>query len=385
MSVLPNRSRLSGLSFIDPQDDPSWTSVRVPASSPVPLESSAPTSVDSERALAALQVLGAGASWSLAGWLAQTHATSLLVVADGQIVHEWYAEGVDASTRFLGASMSKSALAHLVGRAVRAGSLRLDDRVVEHVPELAGSGYEGSRVLDVLTMTTGVQWVEDHRDPQSLASRLLSCFALGGDSRELLTSIRPAVAPGARFVYNTADSQVLDWVRERVTGRSFTDDLELLWRDLGCTDDAVVGVDGRGVALGGGAIAATARDWAKVALLAVDGTTAGVRILDRSWIDAAGRPAYPFCAPGRLPSSITTHAGFGYHWWPLDDRGVRLTADGSRGQFACADRDSGAVIVKTSLWPYEDPLVDRQCRDLSYLGLHALLDCMDSITTEKKN
>ena len=42
------------------------------------------------------------------------------------------------------------------------------------------------RVRDVLTMTTGVDWVEDHRDPDSLASRLLGCFAAGGDSRALL-------------------------------------------------------------------------------------------------------------------------------------------------------------------------------------------------------
>jgi hypothetical protein len=31
-------------------------------------------------------------------------------------------------------------------------------------------------------------------------------------------------------------------------------------------------------------------------------------------------------------------------------------------------------VVKTSRWPYDDFLVDRQARDLSYLGLHALLD-----------
>jgi hypothetical protein len=79
---------------------------------------------------------------------------------------------------------------------------------------------------------------------------------------------------------------------------------------------------------------------------------------------------------GRLPSSITTHAGFGYHWWLMDDEGRRLTADGSRGQFAAADRRTGAVVVKTSLWPYDDFLVDRQARDLSYLGLHALLDAV---------
>ena len=93
-------------------------------------------------------------------------------------------------------------------------------------------------------------------------------------------------------------------------------------------------------------------------------------------MEAAARAAYPFLAVGRLPSSITTHAGFGYHWWPLDDAGDRVTADGSRGQFAAADRRTGAVVVKTSQWPYDDFLVDRQARDLSYLGLHALLDAV---------
>ena len=128
-----------------------------------------------------------------------------------------------------------------------------------------------------------------------------------------------------------------------------------------------------GVALAGGGLAATARDWARVALLAVDGCgPGGERLLDRDWVEAAARPAYPFLAVGRLPSSITTHAGFGYHWWPMDDAGHRVTADGSRGQFACADRRTGAVVVKTSQWPYDDFLVDRQARDLSYLGLHAL-------------
>jgi CubicO group peptidase (beta-lactamase class C family) len=298
------------------------------------------------------------------------------------LVHEWYADGLDAGTLFLGASMTKSVLAHLVGRAVRDGALALTDAVIGHVPELAGTGYDGTTVLDVLTMTTGVDWVEDHRDPDSPASRLLGCFATGaqaGDqSRALLRSVRPGAPPGTRFAYSTADSQVLDWVRERPTGLSYADDVARLWQALGCTHDAYVAVDGTGVALAGGGLAATARDWARVARLAVDGRSdtgdRGERLLDADWVEAAARPAYPFLAVGRLPSSITTHAGFGYHWWPMDDAGRRLTADGSRGQFACADRRTGAVVVKTSQWPYDDFLVDRQARDLSYLGLHALLE-----------
>ena len=61
--------------------------------------------------------------------------------------------------------------------------------------------------------------------------------------------------------------------------------------------------------------------------------------------------------------------------------GRRVTADGSRGQFAAVDRSTGSVVVKTSLWPYDDPWADRHFRDLGYLGLHALLDTTDAART----
>ncbi len=212
----------------------------------------------------------------------------------------------------------------------------MDDEVRAHVPELRGTGYDGTRVADVLTMTTGVDWVEDHRDPDSLASALLGCFAEGGDSRALLGRVRPGVAPGTRWSYCTADSQVLDWVRERATGRSFVEDLALMWADLGCTDDAVVGVDGHGVALAGGALAATARDWTRLGLLAATGTSwDGQRLHDPGWTADAGRPAYPFTAPGRLPSTISAHVGFGR---PLVAARRRRTASRCRRQPGPDDR-----------------------------------------------
>ncbi|QIG44733.1 serine hydrolase [Nocardioides anomalus] len=366
-------TRLGSLTFTDPHHEPAYRHATVPATAPRALPAEArPLEVD---------VVGAGRVRGLSDWLSETWATSLVVVEDDRVVHEWYADGLGPDTLFLGASMTKSVLSHLVGRAVRAGALATTDPVTSHVPDLEGGGYAGTTVLDLLTMTTGVDWVEDHRDPDSLASRLLARFP-DGDSRALLREVRSGVAPGTRFSYNTADSQVLDWVRERATGVAYADDVAALWAELGCTHDAVVGVDGTGVALAGGALAATSRDWAKVALLAVDGRADdGAPVLDPDWVQAAARPAYPFLGVGRLPSSITSFAGFGHHWWPMDATGRRLTADGSRGQFACADRVSRAVVVKTSLWPYDDFLVDRQARDLSYLGLHALLDAVPSRTS----
>ena len=365
--MAPGRpSRLAGLELVNPHLSPGGSL----ASSPVVVPARGGAPFDVAPGALDVEVAGAGTTFSLPEWNAATTGTALLVLVDGRLAHEWYADGLGPTDLFLGASMTKSALAHLVGRAVTDGSLRMQDRVVDHVPELAGSGYERCSVLDVATMTSGVDWVEDHRDPDSRASRLTACFGGdGGDSRTLLTTIGPRSEPGRRWEYCTADSQVLDWVRERATGSTYPEALGELWVALGCTTDAVVGTDPAGVAMAGGGLAATAADWARIGLLQVDGTAGGVRLLDADWVDGSCTPDRSFLRPGRLPSSITTHAGFGRHWWPLDDGGRRVTADGSRGQFAYVDRDRRVVVVKTSRWPYEDWLADRQCRDLSYLGL----------------
>lgn len=367
---------LGGLDFVNPQLSGSGLGrhhsvVRASAAAPLPTE------------LRTLEVrfAGAGRVFDLAEFVTSTSTTSLLVVADGTVVHEWYAAGLGSTDLFLGASMTKSVLACLVGQAVDAGALDLDDLVTRHVPELDGSGYTRVTLRQVMSMTSGLDWVEDHRDPTSYASRLLTGFTSGsGGSRELLGAVPPRFAPGTRYAYCTADSQVLDWVRERATGQNYAAALAGLWRDLGCTADAVVGLDAAaddgGVALAGGSLAATSRDWARIGLLQVDGRFGGRRLLSPEWVQTSSVPPLDFLRPGRLPSTITTHAGFGLHWWPLDDTGRRVTADGSRGQFVYVDRDTRVVVVKTSDWPY-DEATDRQCRDLSYLALPAIARAAD--------
>jgi CubicO group peptidase (beta-lactamase class C family) len=354
------------MAFIDPQLAGERSYVTVHASRPQPLARDL-------RPLSAV-IPGAGSSRDLEAWVTETHTTALMVLdgplGEGTVVHEWYADDVTPESLLLGASMTKSVLAHLVGSAVAAGALRLEDAVTQHVPELAGSGYARCSVEHVLTMTSGTDWVEDHRDPTGPASRLLACFAdEGGSSRDLLVGVAQKDPPGTQWEYNTADSQVLDWVRERATGKTYAEELTELWRVLGCVTDAVVGVDAEGVALAGGALAACAEDWLRLAALQLTGTAYDERVLDPDWVRRSSTPMAPWLEPGRLPSSITTHAGFGYHWWPLVPDGVRVTSDGSRGQYGYVDRELGVAVLKTSLAPYDDWLVDRQQRDLSYLGL----------------
>ncbi len=332
-----------------------------------------------ERPLQA-RIVGAGRELGLEDFLAVTSSTSCVVVVDGHLVHEWYAEGVSADDRLLGNSATKSALALLTGVAVSRGALPdLDVPVRELVPELTAGGYADVTVRQVLTMTSGVGWVEDYHDPDSAASALIGRWREGrGSTRELLPAVPAGDPPGTRYAYCSPDSMVLDWVRERATGTTYPEALAELWRTIGAEQAAVVGLDAPaeagGVAMAAAALAVTARDWARIGWLQVDGTWDGRSVVDRDWVDASSRSERPFLRPGRLPSTITTHAGFGYHWWPTTDDGSCLMADGMRGQFVYVDRPRRTVVVKTSAWPYADPWWDRQCRDLCYLGLPAVAE-----------
>jgi len=329
---------LATLAFVNPHLGSGWTYRRVAATDPRPL----PTA---ERPI------------DLAEFHARTATTAFAVLVDGVLVHAWYAEGLGPRDLFLGASASKSILAHLVGRA----GVDLDAPVDAYVPELRG--YRGVPVRDLARMTSGVDWVEDHRDPDGPAAALVGVFAAGGSSRALLAGVGPRHPPGTHYAYCTADTQVLDWVRERATGADFREALGDLWRALGCTEDAMVAVDGDGVALAGGGVAAAAADWARVGLLQIEG----------AWADVSSRPSLPFLRPGDLPAPLSTHVGFGYHWWPLDDEGTCVAADGSRGQFVYVDRPRRTVVVKTSAWPYGDAAHDAHCRDLTYRTLPTIV------------
>jgi CubicO group peptidase (beta-lactamase class C family) len=325
-------------------------------------------------------VAGAGRTMSLDEFLAVTVSTALLVVVDGVLVHEQYFLGTAAGDRLLGFSATKSALALLVGQAVGDGRLPgLDTPVTDLVPELSGSGYAGVSLRQLLTMTSGVGWREDYHDPDSPASQLLRRWRGGaGGLRAALLEIPAGDPPGSRYAYCTPDSLALDWARERATGERFQAALARLWVAVEAERPAIVGLDQParqgGVAMAGGSLAATARDWARIGMLQIDGRWRGRQLVRHSWVQASSRPEREFLAPGRLPSTITTHAGFGYHWWPLDLAGEHVMADGMRGQFVYVDRPRRIVVVKTSAWPYADPWQDRQCRDLCYLALPAIAD-----------
>lgn len=74
----------------------------------------------------------------------------------------------DCQTHFNSYSMSKSINSILVGLGLQDRYIRsVDDPVVKYLPELRGSGYDGTSLKDLLEMRSGVAWDDNFFAPDT--------------------------------------------------------------------------------------------------------------------------------------------------------------------------------------------------------------------------
>jgi CubicO group peptidase (beta-lactamase class C family) len=290
-----------------------------------------------------------GARIDTTSFLALTDTTGLIVIKDDKIVFEHYFRGTDAHTRTIAWSVSKAFVSALVGIAVGEGKIHsVGDPVTQYVPELAGSGYDGVRIKDVLQMSSGARWNEDYSDPRSDVVRFGHAVAFGQSLNAFAATLPREHAPGTYLRYNSMDTQVLSMVLRRATGTSLANYLATrLWQPLGMQDDAYFLTDRNGVEFAAGGLNATLRDYARLGLLyAHYGNWHGVQIVPAEWVRASITPDAPQLMPGRRASS-TEIWGYGYHWWIPDLRGDYV-AVGIFNQFIYVDPRERLVIVKSS-------------------------------------
>ena len=284
-----------------------------------------------------------------------TFTNALLVIRDGRIVFEDYRNKSDEHTRFISFSMAKTITAMLVGIALDQGKITsLDDPVTKYLPELAGSGYDGATIRQVMQMRSGVDYQEryDFGDNPSFAGKLheqaivLNRMRFADGARETTR----ANAPGSTFNYSTLDTFVIGWLLERATGMelaAFTQ--RHLWEPLGAEADGfwlADGPPGYGRELSGMGYNATLRDFGRLGQLLLDGGKRGdAQILPAGWVAEMTRMAP---TGGPMP-------GYGLFTWQVDDEPGAFSAVGLAGQFIYVHPQSRTVIVKLSYYPPAEP------------------------------
>lgn len=285
-------------------------------------------------------------------FLERTYTNALLVMKDGRIVAEVYRNNTDERTRFIGWSMTKSITSILIGCALAERRIEsLDDPVTRYLPELAGGGYDGVTIRQILQMRSGVDYEEryDFENP-GVAARNHERALVRNVARfaDVARTIGRAHPPGTVWAYKTLDTAVLGWLLEKVTGGTVSAyTAKCLWEPLGAEADGFYIMDGppgEGREFSGAGFNATLRDYARIGQMMLEGGVAdGRRIVSEEWVRESTRPAEP---KGPWP-------GYGYQWWLVDGTAA-FQAIGLQGQYIYVDPASRTVIVKLSHFPPGD-------------------------------
>jgi CubicO group peptidase (beta-lactamase class C family) len=229
---------------------------------------------------------------------------ALVVVYDGRIVAERYAEGFNAAMPLIGWSMSKSAVNALVGLRVKDGKLALSDTAL--MPQWQGEDDSRRAItLDqLMRMTSGLAFDETYGGTQSDVVQMLF---VKGDKAAFAADQPLVYPPGTHWAYSSGTTTILS----AILRRSFANEhdylgypLERLFGPLGMRS-AVLEPDASGTFAASSFLYASARDFARLGLLFMhDGVWEGTRLLPEGWV-----------AYSRKPTVLSPRGEYGAHVW----------------------------------------------------------------------
>jgi len=304
-----------------------------------------------------------------ATFLRETYIDAFVVVHGDKIVYEAYSNGMIPHQPHQMMSVTKS-FAGLFGLlAVAEGSAKESDLVSQHIPELANAGaFKGATFGHVLDMTNSMDFTEVYDDPESGIRHYGTVLGLmepmpgrtyANSIYEYLPTLGkdPAHEHGEIFHYQTPKTDVVNWITNRVTGRSFQDDLyDRLWSKLGTDGEAYVLLDKNGTLFAGGGLNAAPNDLARLGLMMINGGQfEGRQVVPQQVIKAlADGGDIDSFSNGPESKGFQGNKDWSYRaqWWTRHTPGKEaFTAIGIHGQWIYLDVKRKVAIIKQASQP----------------------------------
>lgn len=134
------------------------------------------------------------------------------------------AQKVDFDTRFHLASVSKPFSAIAIAKLIQDNKIKLDDHLVELIPELKtlGNGFDKITIENILTHTSGIP---RHIAPDDWLKPSYGVGALE-ENIEIVKQHELDFTPGTKYNYSNAAFDILGIVISRVSGKSFNEYIE---------------------------------------------------------------------------------------------------------------------------------------------------------------
>jgi CubicO group peptidase (beta-lactamase class C family) len=273
---------------------------------------------------------------------------AVLIVHNGQIVAERYAEGFTENSKLAGWSLAKSITSALIGILVKQNKLNVCEAAP--VKEWKDDERRSITIAHLLNMSSGLRWWEYYAAPSDATNMLYKEKNMGG----FALSKKLKNKPGTKFSYSSGSTNILSYIIRNTVGHNdyYQFPYKELLHKIGMYD-TVLEVDASGTFVGSSYCFATARDWVKFGLLYLNnGIYNGERILPEDWVQFTTTPT--------KAKSSKKEDSYGAHWW-LNTAGETnnkkyplvpddcFVAKGYEGQYIWVIPSKNLVIVRLAL------------------------------------
>jgi CubicO group peptidase (beta-lactamase class C family) len=275
---------------------------------------------------------------------------AFLIVYNGQIIAEKYADGFNRHMVMQGWSVSKSITAALTGILVKQGKLQVD--APAPLMEWKNNEKRAITLRHLLQQTAGIKYWENYASPSEATNMLFK----KGDMAGYVSGLPLQYKPGTVFNYSSGNANIVSKIIRQTLGdtsyRSFpyTD----LFHPIGMYS-TIIEPDASGTYVGSSYIYASARDFARFGLLYYNnGKWNNNQLLPETWVSESLQS-----------SSADKLKHYGYFFWlngfDNNDHSKRWYPDAPEDMFF-ADGFGGQDIF---IIPSKKLVVVR-------LGLHAI-------------
>lgn len=294
--------------------------------------------------------LQAASDWAFDRQSREQVTLSLIVVHDGQIVHERYAPGIEMSTRTRTWSTAKSIAATLIGMLVDDGRLSLDEPLpFGWLPETHTANADPRSEITlrhVLNMSSGLESIDNSRMEYATGSGLSywagASSVVGARSRALVRE------PGTVWDYENYDTLLGVYAMKLALGgeKTYAEFPRKALLDKIGMRNTLVSTDRFGDFILSSQVYTNARDLARFGMLYLnEGIWDGERLISEDWIEFSTTPA---------PATVGRGSHYGGQWWlPPESRndvpGDASSTNGNRGQYTVVIPSKNTVIVRRGL------------------------------------
>ena len=263
---------------------------------------------------------------------------SAILIKDGYIVYEQYADGFDQNSFGTSWSTAKSYYAALIGISLDRGEIdSLDDPVSKYVESYLTPEKENITIRQILNMTSGLEFPSHEHEMMFLEA----------DHVKYAEKVGVENPPGEVFQYNNVNSMMIGEILKGATGKTAKVLLdERIFSQIGL-ENYTAWEDSAGNTMTYCCLDMSARDYSKFGLLFNrDGKWKDKQIISKDYVDESLQLYWG--ATTDMGWSHSDTRGYSLQWWisKFDDDAKIYNTSGKFGQFIFIDKERDVVFTR---------------------------------------